>query len=135
MDLVAIHRGDGEVGRALGRDIDKAVTQPFSVRRIAGDRCSQHHPKGVEGFGQFIVGELRRQVRNKNVTPETTRSHPPSPSVVGSESYWGNMSGNVPAGKCSLLHWCIAAWQHCMKHRVRFPHCSRSLSYGESACM
>src|SRR6267143_3054025 len=107
MDLVAVHRRDGEVGCTLGRDIDKAVTQPFSVRRIAGDRSSQHHPKGVEGFGQLIVGELRRQVRNKNITAETMRSHPPSPSVVGSDSYWGNMSGNMPTVEHSLLHCCI----------------------------
>ena len=55
MDFVAVHRGDGAGGCALGRDVDKAVTQPFSVCRIAGDRSSQHHPKGVEGFGQFIA--------------------------------------------------------------------------------
>src|SRR6266436_2982923 len=97
MDLVAVHRRYGAVGGTLGRDIDKAVAQPFSVCRIAGDRRSQHHPKGVEGFSQFIVGELRRQVRNKNVTAETTRSHPPSPSVVGSDSHWGTCRATSPA--------------------------------------
>src|SRR6266436_8785420 len=133
MDLVAVHRRYGAVGGTLGRDIDKAVAQPFSVCRIAGDRRSQHHPKGVEGFSQFIVGELRRQVRNKNVTAETTRSHPPSPSVVGSDSYWANMSGNMPTGECSLLHCCVAAWQPCIIIPARFRHCS--LWFGERACV
>ena len=69
MDLSAVHRGDGEVRRALGRDVDKAVAQPLSVRRIAGDRGLSTMPKEVEGLGQFIIGELRRQVRDKNITP------------------------------------------------------------------
>ena len=87
MDLVAIHRRDREVGCALGRNVDKAVAQSLTGGRIVGDRRSQYHPKRVEGFGQLIVGELRRQVRNKDVTAETMRSHSPSPSVVGSDSY------------------------------------------------
>jgi len=37
MDLGATQCGHGEVGGALGRDIDKAVAQSLSGRRIAGD--------------------------------------------------------------------------------------------------
>ena len=75
MDLGTAQRGDGELGGALGRDIDKSVAQSFSGSGIAGNRSAQHHPEGVEGLGQFIISETRRQVRNKDIAPGMICSH------------------------------------------------------------
>ena len=42
VDLRAVHRLDGELGCALGRDVDKTIAQPFSGLRIARNRGAEH---------------------------------------------------------------------------------------------
>jgi len=106
VDLGTIHLRHGIVGRALGRDIDKAVAQPLSVLRVASNRVAQYNPEGIEGLGEFVVGELRRQVANKQVAPEVARSHLPFSVMVVDWSRPGFME------KC-LLPWLLATVEFC----------------------
>jgi len=112
MDLGAAESRDRELGGALRRDIDKSVAQPFSSRRIAGDRGAQHNSERVEGLGQFIVRELRGQVRNKNIAPGMICSHQPR-SLTLSRSASIVIGRTCPA-TCPMGNgqFCIAALQH-----------------------
>ncbi len=64
-DLAAVERGGGFLRRAIRSDVNQAVRLRNAGLGIAGEKCADDDPEGIEGLCQLFVGIALRQFATK----------------------------------------------------------------------